>query len=88
MSIYNIVLVRAIRKTTAIVVVFLIDETESKLHSKVYFQILYYYWLSSLEFLVLCSKSLYFHVPLLRHESTYKIYDNGYLLTIVHEILV
>jgi len=44
--------------------------------------------LSSLEFFVLCSKSLDFHVPLLRHESTYKIYHNGHLSTIVHEILV
>jgi len=30
MSIYNIVLARAIRKTTAIAVVFLIDEMESE----------------------------------------------------------
>lgn len=42
------------------------------------FILLYYYWLSSLEFLV----------PLLRQESTYKNYDNGYFPTIAHGILV
>jgi len=47
-----------------------------------------HYWLSSLEFFVLCSKSLDFHVLLLRHESTYKIYGNGHLSAIVHVILV
>ncbi len=47
-----------------------------------------HYWLSSLEFFVLYSKSLGLHVLLLRHESTYKIYGNGYLSAIVHVILV
>ncbi len=51
-------------------------------------KVLEHYWLSSLDFLVLCSKSLDFHVPLLRHESTYKIYGNGYLSAIVYVISV
>lgn len=41
------------------------------------FILMCYYWLSGLEFPVLCSTSLDFHVPLLRHESTYEFYDNA-----------
>ncbi len=41
-------------------------------------KVLEHYWLSSLDF----------HVPLLGHESTYKIYGNGYVSTIVYVILV
>ncbi|MFE5381366.1 hypothetical protein, partial [Bacillus cereus] len=50
--------------------------------------IFHYYWLNSLEFLVPILKSLDSHVLLLRQESTYKIYDNGYLSTIIYVILV
>lgn len=48
----------------------------------------FYNKISSLRFLVPSSKSLDFHVTLLRPESTYKIYDNGYLSTNIYEILV
>ncbi|HFK1429606.1 TPA: hypothetical protein ACXORD_005778, partial [Bacillus luti] len=62
--------------------------SNNAIRRKLTFFLLHYCWLSSLEFLVLSTKSLDFHVPLLRQESTYKVYDKDYFPTIVHEILV